>query len=114
MRSLRRRDFLGAAVAINAMPCLSTAARAAALDLTLEEVIARHTIARGGARALDAVRAMAAEMDIAEKGTTVTGHYAATSSGLMRIDVYARGARILMARRHFGMESSLTCLDCIA
>jgi hypothetical protein len=37
---------------------------------------------------------MTAEMDIEEGGSTVTGHYAATTSGLMRIDVYAQGTRV--------------------
>ncbi|WP_310468978.1 hypothetical protein [Sphingomonas sp.] len=60
-------------------------------ELTLEEVIRRNTLARGGAAALDRVRALHIDVEIVEGGQTLNGHYAANAEGLVRIDVYAAG-----------------------
>ena len=65
--------------------------RIAPAALTLDEVIRRNTKARGGAAALDAMHAIAVDVEIDEGGQKVNGHYAATAGGLVRIDVYADG-----------------------
>lgn len=65
--------------------------RIAPAALTLDEVIRRNTKARGGAAALDAMHAIAVDVEIDEGGQKVNGHYAATVAGLVRIDVYADG-----------------------
>jgi hypothetical protein len=59
--------------------------------LTLDEIIRRNTLARGGAEALDRVRSIAVDVEIVEGEQTLNGHYAANTDGLVRIDVYAGG-----------------------
>lgn len=86
--SLDRRTFLaalGSTMAAASMPL------AAAESLTLDEIIWRNTAARGGAAALDRMHSVGIDVEIVEGGTTLDGHYAATKSGLVRIDVYAAG-----------------------
>jgi hypothetical protein len=58
---------------------------------TLELVVARNTAARGGAAALDRVRAVLIDVEIVEGGLILNGRYAANDKGLVRIDVYAAG-----------------------
>jgi hypothetical protein len=72
-----------------ACPALSMAA-----TVDLDTVLARHTEARGGARAIEAVQAIAFDLEIVEPKFTVHGRYCATRSGSMRIDVYADGKRV--------------------
>ncbi len=62
--------------------------------LTLDEVIRRNTLARGGAAALDRVRALSIDVEIVEGGQTLNGRYAATADGLVRIDIYAGGKNV--------------------
>ena len=59
--------------------------------LTLPDVIARNTKARGGAAALDRAHAVAFEVEIREGGMVLRGNYAANDKGLVRVDVYADG-----------------------
>lgn len=58
---------------------------------TLADVIARNTQARGGAVALDKVHSISVDVEILEGGMTLSGRYAATNEGLVRIDLYADG-----------------------
>lgn len=83
----RRAVLAGAAVL--ALPAV---ARAKA-ELTLEQVIDRHTRARGGAAALDRIRNIVVDLDISEQGATVRASYRATPDS-MRIDVLADGKRV--------------------
>lgn len=64
-------------------------------DLSLDEVIARHTEARGGAAALDAVHNTLNIAEVVEPTFTVTGRYIASTDGFMRIDVYHQGSRAI-------------------
>ena len=64
---------------------------AAAKPLTLAEIVRRNTRARGGAAALDRMHSIGVDVEIVEGGQTLNGHYAATKTGLVRIDVYAAG-----------------------
>lgn len=84
---MTRRAALVAAGAVAACAPL----RIAPAALTLDEVIRRNTKARGGAAALDRMRAIAVDVEIDEGGQKLNGHYAATAAGLVRIDVYADG-----------------------
>jgi hypothetical protein len=59
----------------------------------LEALVTRHTAARGGAAALDAIRNLRMRVEIVEPAFTVIGDYRATD-GLMRIDVRAGEARV--------------------
>ncbi|MEO5612605.1 MAG: hypothetical protein ABIT68_07595 [Sphingomicrobium sp.] len=70
--------------------------RIAPAALTLDEVIRRNTRARGGAAALDRVRALQIDVEIVEGGQTLNGHYAANDAGMVRIDIYA-GAKNVYA-----------------
>jgi hypothetical protein len=57
----------------------------------LDDIVARHVAARGGATALDRVRSCLIELDINERGQTIQGRYAASVDRLVRIDIYAGG-----------------------
>jgi hypothetical protein len=60
----------------------------------LTDIVRRNTRARGGAHALDRVRSIAVDVEIVEGGQTLNGRYAASTDGLVRIDVYAAGALV--------------------
>lgn len=62
-------------------------------DDDLTELIARHTQARGGASAIEAISAVRMEVEIEEPGFTVTGDYRATAD-MMRIDIFDKGKRV--------------------
>lgn len=87
---LSRRTMLAALAASAATACAHRPSAA----LTLDEVIRRHTIARGGAEALDSVRSCLIDVEIAEGGQSLQGRYAADASGVVRVDVYAAGALV--------------------
>lgn len=63
-------------------------------DVSLAEVVERHTAAIGGEAALDSVRSLRVELRIVEPDFTVDGVYRAVRGGRMRIDVYAGGERV--------------------
>ena len=85
---LSRRAFV---VGIGAIALLPGCVSARAGDAGLDEIVARHVRARGGAAALDRVRNCLMELDIDERGQVVQGGYAADAAGLVRIDIYAGG-----------------------
>jgi hypothetical protein len=60
----------------------------------LDHWIARHTEARGGGAAIEAVHAVEIELEIEEPTFKVRGHYVATRAGQMRIDIFADGERV--------------------
>jgi hypothetical protein len=60
-------------------------------SMSLDELIARHTKARGGAEAIESVRAIEIELTIAEPSYQADGRYVATRDGRMRIDVAMDG-----------------------
>jgi hypothetical protein len=62
-----------------------------AADLSLDEIIARHTRARGGRAALDAIQAAYVDQDIIENGKTVKAHYLCDKAPSFRIDIYDGG-----------------------
>lgn len=80
----------GLAAAALAAPGCSRAGE----DVTLAEVIERHTAAVGGEAALDSVRGLRVELRIIEPEFVVDGVYRAVRGGRMRIDVYAGGERV--------------------
>jgi hypothetical protein len=59
----------------------------------LAELLERHTAARGGSHAIEAIRNLRTQVEIAEQGTTITGDYRATAEH-MRIDVRVGGERV--------------------
>ncbi len=61
---------------------------------TLPDVIRRHTEARGGAAALDRVRAIAIDVEITEGGSQINGRYAANVDRLVHIDIIVGGKRV--------------------
>ena len=61
---------------------------------TLEVLLDRHTQARGGAAAIQAVQRVVVELEITEPTFRVTGRYVATREGLMRIDIFADEQRV--------------------
>jgi hypothetical protein len=82
---MQRRTFVTGMLAAS----LPGAARAA--DLSLDEIIARHTKARGGRAALDAISAEYVDQDITENGSTVNALYLCDKRPAFRIDIYAKG-----------------------
>ena len=60
----------------------------------LDEIVRRHTAARGGAAALERIRNVATDLDIDEQGATVQGRYRASLDGYMRIDVFVGAQRV--------------------
>lgn len=79
--------------ALAASAAALTAACTSAPANPLDETIRRHTEARGGAAAIDAVKNIRTEVEVIEPGFTVTGDYRARD-GAMRIDIYADGVRV--------------------
>jgi len=63
-------------------------------ELSLRQVIDRHVAARGGAARLDAVNAMAVDMQIIEKGEVIEARYRCDKSPAYRIDIYAGGKHV--------------------
>jgi hypothetical protein len=61
---------------------------------TAEEVIDRNTKARGGRKAIEAVRSVAVDLHIVDPSFTVDGTYRAACPGKMRIDVNADGKHV--------------------
>jgi hypothetical protein len=57
-------------------------------------VVDLHTRARGGAAAIEAVKAIQIDVTIEEPEFTVDGRYFATREGDMRVDVFADGERV--------------------
>ncbi len=62
--------------------------------LSLEEILDRHTEARGGVEAIEGVHNVRVELEIVEPDFTVTGTYVATREGYMRIDIFAGKQRV--------------------
>lgn len=62
--------------------------------LTIEQAVANNVTARGGADALDAVTSQRIDVSIEEGGATYVGQYAATTDGLVRIDIFVEGKRV--------------------
>ena len=90
---LHRRSF--AALGLGLLPLAFGAGRAAAArEFSLRQVIDRHVAARGGAARLDAVRALAVDMQIIEKGEVIEARYRCDKSPAYRIDIYAKGKHV--------------------
>ena len=70
---------------------LICACAASAASLSLDELVARHTAARGGAAAIEAVKAVEIEVQIEEPTYKANGIYVATREGRMRIVVSIDG-----------------------
>jgi hypothetical protein len=93
MRLLHRRSF--AALFLGLIPLAFGATRArAADDLVLDQLIDRHAQARGGKARLDAVRSLAVDMQIVEKGEVIEARYRCDKSPAYRIDIYAGGKHV--------------------
>jgi hypothetical protein len=60
----------------------------------LDDVIHRHTLARGGAQALDAVHYQHADIDIVENGSAVRGLYQCAAEPAFRIDIYDKAKHV--------------------
>lgn len=63
-------------------------------SISLDELIARHTSARGGAEAIESVRGIVIELSIVEPTFQVDGRYVATRDGRMRIDISQHGQHV--------------------
>jgi hypothetical protein len=87
--ALSRRAMLGSILGVSAVACV-----AAPKTLTLAEIVRRNTRARGGAAALDRVRAVSINVELIEGGQTITGPYSANVEGLVRVDIYSGGKNV--------------------
>jgi len=70
------------------------ATAAVGAELSLGEIIDRHTEARGGRQAIEAVESLEIELRIVEPTFEVTGLYRADRRERMRIDVFSEGNRV--------------------
>jgi hypothetical protein len=93
MPSLNRRQFGHLAAGLWPVLMLPGCSNETA-DLTLDEVIDRHTKARGGKARLDAVKAQAVDMRIIEKGQVIEARYRCDKSPAYRIDIYDKGRHV--------------------
>lgn len=67
----------------------------AAFGSALAPLLDKHSVARGGKAAIEAVRAIEIDLRISESGYPVfEGIYRATRAGRMRIDIYSGGRRV--------------------
>jgi hypothetical protein len=80
---LSRRALVSCALATATCAPIAEAA-----EPTLSAVVARHTKARGGAAAIDAINSERAEIAIEENGSTLNGIYQCGKEPFWRIDVY--------------------------
>ena len=62
--------------------------------LSLEELIARHSAARGGTEAIEAVHGISIELRIVEPTFQIDGRYIATRYGQMRMDAFQDGQHV--------------------
>ena len=65
-----------------------------ASNLTVRELVDRHTEARGGREALQAIHSLEYSLRIEEPGYTVDAVYRIQRAGRMRIDIFADGNRV--------------------
>lgn len=71
------------------------ACTSAAFASAVGPLLDKHTVARGGRSAIEAVRTIEIDLRISEPGhSTFDGTYRATRTGRMRIDIYADGRRV--------------------
>lgn len=88
---MRRRDLIGGALATASAALVTDAAAA---QLSLGQVLALHTRARGGAGALDAITGVRSAIELHEGGMNHKGGYLALKEGRMRVDVFMGSARM--------------------
>jgi hypothetical protein len=73
---------------------LLPACAGSAESMSLDELISRHTLARGGAEAIESVRSIEIRLRIVEPTFHVDGRYVATREGRMRIDILQDGQHV--------------------
>jgi len=83
-----------ARLAVLAIAALSFGCTTPGPDRDLNYWLQRHTDARSGRAAIEAIRAVEIELQIEEPTFKVNGRYVGTRAGQMRIDVYADGKRV--------------------
>jgi hypothetical protein len=76
-----------------AVLCL-TAGASSASEPGLEMIVANHVSARGGAAAIEGVKAYECDLHIVEPTFEVDGSYVATRDGRMRVDISMEGQRV--------------------
>ena len=86
---------LGMCALVTACAPVATAAPSTSVPaaLTLQDVIARNTKARGGATALDAMRTLQIDAEIKEGGQILNGHWTADGKHV-RVDIYVDGKSV--------------------
>jgi hypothetical protein len=100
VRMPRLSHFALAALAMRPAP----AAVAEPAELSLAEVIARHTDAVGGPQAIERVEGLEFTLHIVEPGFELDAVYRADRTGRMRIDVFAGGERVF-TEAHDGQKA---------
>lgn len=72
--------------------CIGCAADDKEMDLAT--IVEKHTDARGGATKIEAVQSVALDIRITEPTFSVTGKYAATRAGFVRVDIFSGETRV--------------------
>ena len=88
MRFAVRRAAVAVALIMSAFACDNPD------QTSLDDVIARHVEALGGAPALDAIKSVRIRATIVEPTFEVTGDYRASVDGMMRVDIFAGAERV--------------------
>lgn len=77
-----------------ALFCLVAGCSNAAPEPDLATLVERHVAARGGAKAIESVKAFECDIQIVEPTFEVEGTYVAARDGRMRVDIRAGGERV--------------------
>lgn len=86
--------FAGARPAVLAIAALICGCTTPSPEKDLNYWLQRHTDARGGRTAIEAIRAVEIDLQIEEPRFKVSGRYVGTRAGQMRIDVFADDKRV--------------------
>jgi len=86
----RRLGSITALLCLGVAGCSMLSRRA----MSLEELIRRHTEARGGRAAIEAIRNLEVKLRIVEPTYTADGVWRVDRNGRMRIDVFMEGRRV--------------------
>ena len=91
MADVTRRTVIAAAGLALGTPVL---AANSSRDLSLSDVMARHTSAVGGENALRTARSKAVDLQIIEKQQIISAHYRCNKAPGFRIDIFDRGKHV--------------------
>jgi hypothetical protein len=94
MENATRRLFITMAMLGASGAAIPATARTQGSELSLDDVIARHTEARGGVKAIDAICSQTVKLEIMENGSVISGRYLCSKAPAFRIDIFDHGKHV--------------------